>query len=257
MRDTVGPVIASSTLGALAEIGSAFVAEIGDTDCEELGGGALVQPVNAITSFAYVVVGVVVAVVAVRRDRQRAESFVFAVLLAAIGLGSVAFHGPQPTGARLMHDLPILLTALFMLVHDIRLLRPGLARWAFPAAAVAATVLAAVSADAGVAATGAALVAVGAIEVVVYRRRLRPIAPGRQRRWAVAIVVIVVLGGASWLLGRTDSPVCDADGVFQFHGVWHVASALAFGAWWFLAIGGVDPDEIHRSESIETPATGG
>ncbi|MGI9644410.1 MAG: ceramidase domain-containing protein [Ilumatobacteraceae bacterium] len=235
-------MISPPTLGALVEMGSSLVAEIGDTDCEELGAGSLVQPVNAITSFAYVVVGVVVAVVAIRRDRQRTESLVFAVLLAAIGLGSVAFHGPQPTGARLMHDLPILLTALFMLVHDLRLLRPGLTRWAFPAAAVVATVLAAVSADAGVAATGVVLVAVGLVEVVVYRRRLRPIQPGRQRRWAIAIAVIVAVGGASWLLGRTDSPVCDPDGVFQFHGLWHLVSAIAFGAWWFLAIGAPNPN---------------
>ncbi len=255
-------------LAELARVGSAILAEIGDTDCEELGGGTLVQPINAITSLSYVVVGVAVGSVALRLGRRRAESLLFAVLLAAIGLGSVAFHGTQPTGARLMHDLPILLTAVFMLVHDLRVVLPGLTSWpfpatagaatgwAFPAAAGAATAVSALSADAGVVATGVALVAVGILEVIIYRRHLRPIEPGRQRRWAIAIVVIVVVGGATWLLGRTDSPVCDPDGVFQFHGLWHVVSAVAFGAWWWLAIGARHKRDTYGSDVAEVPVAG-
>jgi len=35
----------------------------------------------------------------------RTRSLVFAGCLVATGLGSVAYHGPQPPGAELMHDL--------------------------------------------------------------------------------------------------------------------------------------------------------
>ena len=39
----------------------------------------------------------------------------------------------------------------------------------------------------------------------------------------------------TWLLGRTDTPVCDPDSVLQLHGVWHLISAAIFGLWWWLA----------------------
>lgn len=252
MSGTVASVIAPSNLAAGGELlaGAAFLAELGDTDCESLGDGTLVQPINALTSFAYVVVGVIVAIAAVRRGREPAPSLLFAGLLAAVGLGSVAFHGPQPTGARLMHDLPILLTALFIAVYDAKLLRPGLTRWAFPVAAAVGTAVAVVSADAGVAATGVVLVVVAVLEVVIYRRHLRPRVRDRQRRIAIAIIVVIGAGGASWLLGRTDSPVCDPDGVFQFHGLWHVLSALAFGAWWWLAIGAGDDPATSEPRTV-------
>jgi hypothetical protein len=52
-----------------------------------------------------------------------------------------------------------------------------------------------------------------------------------------AILAVAAIGGASWVLGRTGSPACDPDSLFQFHGVWHVISSLAFGVWWWLAFG--------------------
>jgi hypothetical protein len=219
---------------------SPLLAEIGETDCELLGGGDLAQPVNAITSLAYVAVGLIIAVLALRRRGPQWESLLFSVLLATVGLGSVAFHGPQPDGARLMHDLPIMLTAVFMLVHDVRVVWPGTPRSVLPVATIAATALAAASAGAGVAATGVVLIAVAVVEVVIYRRRLRPRSLP-QRRADMAIVVVVAAGAASWLLGRTDSPACDPDSVFQLHGLWHGLSAVAFGVWWWLALGSTAP----------------
>jgi hypothetical protein len=231
----IGP--AATGAGTLRDVLSPLLAQIGGTDCEVLGTGDLAQPVNAITSFAYVAVGLIIAVLAVRSRGPRWESLLFALLLVAVGLGSVAFHGPQPDGARLMHDLPILLTALFMLVHDLRVLWPAASWSVFPIAAIAATALAVASADAGVAATGIVLVAVAVAEIVIYRRRLRPQNLLQQRRADIAIIIVVAAGAASWLLGRTDSPACDPDSVFQLHGLWHALSATAFGIWWWRAIG--------------------
>jgi hypothetical protein len=216
---------------------------IGESDCEELGDGLLVQPINALTSFAYVAVGVAIATVAARRVSRPLESYVYAVSVAAVGLGSVAFHGPQPTGSRVMHDLPILITAIFILCQDLGLLVPRFPRVlvAFCGGAVAATALTLISVDAGTVATGIVLVAVGAAEIVIHRRGLRSDGEAGQPVLTWAIVGVALLAGASWLLGRTDSPACDPDGLLQFHGVWHVVSALIFGLWWWLAIGSGTP----------------
>jgi len=214
------------------------VREIGESDCEELGTGFLAQPVNALTSLAYVVVGGITLGIAVRHRHPSLETWVFAVLLAAVGLGSVAFHGPQPGGARVMHDLPILLLVVFIIAHDVKVLRPrGPSAWAyFVPAAVLSTGVMLVSVDVGAAFTGAGVVTVAVLEFVIYRRRLRPLDDSRRRRSAVMIIAVSAVAGATWLLGRTDSPACDPDGILQVHGLWHVLSAVVFGLWWWLAL---------------------
>jgi hypothetical protein len=71
---------------------------LGGTDCELLRVGELLaQPVNALSSLAYVVAGLWV----IRRRRWLGASVV------AVGIGSVLYHGPQPPGIRLVHDLTI------------------------------------------------------------------------------------------------------------------------------------------------------
>ena len=35
----------------------------------------------------------------------------------------------------------------------------------------------------------------------------------------------------AFLLGRTSSPACDEDSVFQFHGIWHIATAVLALVW--------------------------
>ena len=51
------------------------------------------------------------------------------------------------------------------------------------------------------------------------RTRTRP-------AWSdLPFVVVVVLALAAFVLGRTGSLVCDEDSIFQFHGLWHVATA--------------------------------
>lgn len=81
---------------------------LGGSDCEQVRDAVLAQPVAAVSSLAYVVAGGLLAWWwrdLPRRDRRLA--FGYAGLLALSGLGSVAYHGPQPAGAGAMHDLPI------------------------------------------------------------------------------------------------------------------------------------------------------
>lgn len=212
-------------------------AQIGSSDCEELGGGFLAQPVNAITSLFYVAVGLAVVVDALRRGRPTSDTWVFAALLAAVGLGSVAFHGPQPDGARVMHDLPITLTVLYIVAVDVALLRGGRpSRWRLflPAALVAAGITA-IDVDAGTALTGIGVVAVAILEVVIHRRNLRGLDDRARRRSAFLVVAVGVVAAVTWLLGRTDSPACDPASLVQLHAVWHLLSGIVFALWWVLA----------------------
>ncbi len=81
---------------------------MGATDCERLRPGLVAQPVNTLTSLGYVAGAATVLGRAGRADPDNAPNVaVYASLMALVGAGSVAFHGPQPAGAKLMHDLPI------------------------------------------------------------------------------------------------------------------------------------------------------
>jgi hypothetical protein len=81
---------------------------IGCSDCERIRDGWLAQPVNALSSLAFVgAAGMVLARTWQPARDRRGEVLAFSALLSLVGAGSVAFHGPQPPGARLMHDVPI------------------------------------------------------------------------------------------------------------------------------------------------------
>ena len=57
------------------------------------------------------------------------------------------------------------------------------------------------------------------------RTRTRP-------AWSdVPFVVVAGLALVAFLLGRTGSPACDEDSWFQFHGLWHVGTAVLAVIW--------------------------
>ena len=80
-------------------------ASFGHSDCERIVGAVLAQPVLAITSLAYVAAGMAVVFWAVRVTGLLAG--VAGVTLMAVGVGSFAYHGLQPSWADLAHDWPI------------------------------------------------------------------------------------------------------------------------------------------------------
>jgi hypothetical protein len=82
---------------------------LGDGDCEALRPGLLGQPVNTVSSLAYVAAGAQVAARSVRApSATEGGALAYAAFAALAGVGSVAYHGPQFPGAQTMHDLPIL-----------------------------------------------------------------------------------------------------------------------------------------------------
>ena len=42
-------------------------------------------------------------------------------------------------------------------------------------------------------------------------------------------LTLLLVAGAAYLLGQTGGWLCEPTALIQLHGVWHVASALAFG----------------------------
>ena len=108
---------------------------LGGSDCEALRDGWLGQPVNTLSSLAYVVAGTYVL--------RNGESRTLALALAAVGVGSVLYHGPMPPGAELIHDGSILaLAAAGPIAWQRGLIgRPPAAALATGAAAVVVNVL--------------------------------------------------------------------------------------------------------------------
>lgn len=99
----------------------AAVAGMGESDCESVVSGTLAQPVLAITSLAYVVVGSVVLCWAVRARGALAAAA--GIVLIAVGVGSFAYHGPQPSWAGTAHDWPIVVLATVFVVGLARTVR--------------------------------------------------------------------------------------------------------------------------------------
>ena len=162
----------------------------GASDCELVGDGFLAQPVNSLSSLAYVAVGFWVAA----RCRGRSAVAVGA-LVASVGIGSVAFHGWDGRGVARLHELTI--AAVFLCIAGFEIGRLG------------------------------------------RRRRVAGYGVG---------VAALGLGLIANLLGRTGAPLCAAGSLIQWHALWHVATAVALGAWAWGALGDADrpPDARVR-----------
>jgi hypothetical protein len=180
-------------------------------DCETIGAGVLGQPVNTLTTLAFLVAGVVL--IGLRPERRWVG-----IGLVATGVGSFLFHGPMPAGSEWAHDLT--LAWLIAIVAGIG------SRWEHLTHLPALVVLAAAFAIAPVVADPVAVVMTGLALITVFRRdRSRPVlAP------LLLLAAVAVYGR----MGATGGPLCDPGSVLQPHAVWHVGSALAV-AWWAVA----------------------
>jgi hypothetical protein len=155
-----------------------LVLATGGSDCERISEALLAQPVNTLSSFAYVAVGAWIALRA-----GGAAGRIFGGLVALTGVGSIAYHGWDGPGVGLAHDLTIVAVAVFIVGFE-----------------------------------------------VTHRRAKR-----RAAGYVVAAAALAV-GLAANLLGRTGAPLCAPESVVQWHAFWHVATAVALGAWAWAAV---------------------
>lgn len=180
-------------------------------DCEAIGTGFLGQPVNTLTTVAFLLVGALVLT-------YRKERVWIGVGLIATGIGSFLFHGPMPGGSEWAHD--VTLAWLVALIAGLgtrwewiskgpALIGLGALFWLIP-----------VIADP----TAVVLTVLAVVSILVKERALGTWGP-------LGLVSAAAVYGR---LGATGGPFCDPEALYQPHGVWHVLAAVAVG-WWATA----------------------
>lgn len=210
-------------------ISARLTAAIGETDCEDIGNGWLAQPVNALSSFGYTVIGLAMAGWAIAADgRERVIRWAFIAAMVATGVGSFLFHGPQPGTARFLHDITFLAAILVLVVADAATAR----RWSdrtstlvFGSTLVGASVVLIAVPDATNVLTGLAVVSVVGSDVLLFGR-----APRRSPSYVAALVLLAV-AVLVLILGRTGAPLCEPSAPYQLHGLWHLLSAGSLAAY--------------------------
>jgi hypothetical protein len=207
-------------------------ARLGDTDCEAFRSGVVGQPVNSLSSLAFLVVGG--ALVGWARQRppgQRLLPTVFGGTIIANFVGGVLYHGPAWTGSGWIHDLALLAPMVFIVLYDVSTIRPLPARGVLVLGAVVLGVL-----GIGIAiAARYAIVANAVLAALIIGTELVAAPPRyayRRSRQAYAVAIgSLGLGLLFNLLGRTGGALCSPDSPFQGHALWHVFAAIALGAW--------------------------
>lgn len=211
------------------------------SDCEHCRDGWVTQPANTVSSLAYVVAGAHLAARNRRPPRERPGrrwarrsaapegdqvlEAAYAGALVAVGVGSVAYHGPGGAWGRWLHDAALVSLAGVIAVSDLAEIRgPSTAT---TRALVAAPVVASLAASPPT--SEVAQLIGGGAAVVADLARYRATGEGPPRWALVASIPCWLLGAACQVLGRTGGPWCRPESRVQPHAVWHVASAA--GLW--------------------------
>jgi hypothetical protein len=202
-----------------------------DCFCEAVRVEGLAQPVNSVTSLAYVLLGLWALVGGVATPRSDTETRLLTravgVVLVALGVGSFWYHGTltllgQVLDVQGMYVLGMLIVVAALVRRGV--LGPRAAVWVYVLACIALAAAQVVAPEsrrvlfALVLVPGIVLEALpGTTGVPVRSSATRPFRLG---------VVLLVLAYVVWVLDNT-GVVCWPTSVFQGHGVWHVLTAVA------------------------------
>lgn len=204
----------------------------GGPACEVVADGLLAEPVSAWTSLAFVVAGALILLRA-RRDAVHGTPghagpasdvrrvLTYAGLVAAVGVGSVVQHGPDPAWSDVAHDLPLLATLAFVGADAAADLtgRPRGWWWSLPTAALLTLVV--------VAPRAGDLAQVGVAAVAAVLTVLRGAARPGLRRHIGPAIALLALGGTIGTPSRAGWPWCDPMSLLQGHAVWHMLASAA------------------------------
>lgn len=211
-----------------------IIEPLGASDCEVVGAGLLAQPANALSSLAYVLVGLAIGAWGIWSARARAPWVGFGGVVVAIGIGSFLYHGPQIGPALWLHDASIAGAVAFIAAWrgGLALGWPTRRRWtAFVCVGVVAAVLIAMFPVTSIPVTVVLALFAAAAEFGARAAGAR-MPDGRYTTNLYAIGL--ALASAGLLLnaaGRTGGPLCDPDSVSQLHALWHIATAITLGGW--------------------------
>lgn len=213
---------------------------MGGSDCEHIGQGLLGQPVNTLSSLAYVVAGALLFWRAVTLGGPRARVMLtfYALTVVGVGVGSAVFHGPMPEWGRFAHDLSIAAVLAFIIGSGVAVARGAPVSTSlivFGGLVGASAIVLAVSPDTSNALD--AVLVVGAVGAEVAAARSpsgRDVGYGRL--WIVGTAALAI-GAVLNALGRTDAPLCDPDSLIQLHALWHVLTAFVLWAYGWTVLG--------------------
>ena len=105
--------------------GGTWLARLGDTDCEAFVDGVLAQPVNSLSSLAFLAVGGALVWWALRQPRgRRLLVAVYGGAVAANGIGGLLYHGPAWPGSTWVHDVALVAPLVFIVLYDVGTVRP-------------------------------------------------------------------------------------------------------------------------------------
>jgi hypothetical protein len=220
------------------------VVGLASADCERLEAGVFAQPVNTLSSLAFLVAGVWILTLARRSPGRRVELVVYGLAVAANAVGGFLFHGVQWPASRWIHDLAILAVLGFVVAFAAARTLERSTRWTLTAFAGGLAVLGSVIAlwpGTVQGLSGVLAVAAGATEVVEYRHEvpaLRREGVTARRLARLSVVAVLGLAATAFLIGRTDAWLCNPSSAFQWHAVWHVLSAAAMALY---AYGAIEP----------------
>lgn len=198
---------------------------LGESDCEEIRAGLIAQPVNAVSSLAYVAGGGWVVARGVQAGRPHAVAF--GALLGAVGVGSILYHGPCPPGAQQAHDSSLAVALGLVVLHNTvavtgrRELVPDVVQVGAAAGAAVSVLPSGRFTNPVVGVLGLAAVATEAVSVRGHR------VPGPSVTAAVTLGLGALING----LSRTGGPLCRPKSLFQGHAAWHILSAASLAAW--------------------------
>lgn len=199
------------------------VEHVAASDCERCRPGLIAQPVNTVSSLAFVVSGAALLRSGRRRDSSTPAETAVGWWAVGAGLGSVAYHGPGTGFGRYLHDASLLGLLGSMAVADA-----GVVFGRRPPAAVVAAASAVAVVAARPATSMAAQLGFGLTATAAEAARFAAAPASGAERWRRRLEGAVAGAGAvAHLLGRTGGPWCDPSSVVQPHALWHGAMATA------------------------------
>lgn len=210
-----------------------LVTALAEGDCEAVAHPLWGQPANTVSSLAFVLVGVWLVARSLRRGVRTAwPQAALGVAAILAGIGSVAFHGPMPAVAPLLHDLglaAIPLTIATTATARARARGPAsLLLHTVPALGVAGVVLL-LRPGAGNAVAAVAVLWALRTEVTAWTQGVR-VWTRPSRRSAIVAVGAFALAAPLHVFGGTGGALCDATSPWQAHAGWHVLAAVAVAA---------------------------
>jgi hypothetical protein len=193
--------------------------------CEAFHSGWIRQPVNTLSNFGFIAVGLALAARA-----ESARAVLFACFIALLGPCSMALHASMTAWGGILDMVSMYLFIGFAISHDAGLLWPGAARGIELSLVPFAAALGALQIAVPRIGPPAFALLVAAFLAVEIGVRLRRAAPGRDPRWLAGAFACFAVAFALWLPSHySTGALCSPGSLFQPHAAWHLLSALAAG----------------------------